>query len=165
MFASMVVVAISLTSVTVGAQAHRLQMWIAPLECTKSEIADGINTTVIIAPEECEEWLGPEDPHPEPNPGAKPDVKPRSGSKDKSSPRSKGTTDTIGGIAVPGIPTPSRDEQIEDDEKTNVVNPLVEQNMHTNDVALIFFVVISILFILLVRKWSKDAERDLQNKE
>lgn len=43
----------------VAAKNYRFKMWIAPLECTRSEISDGVATQVILTPEQCDDYLHP----------------------------------------------------------------------------------------------------------
>lgn len=61
-------------SAVASAENYQLKMWIAPLECTRSEVVDGVTVTTIITPEECNDLLnppaGPTDP--KPNPGGTP---------------------------------------------------------------------------------------------
>lgn len=47
------------TPVDAATTEYRLQMWIAPLECTRSEIIDGVSTTIILSPRECDDLLHP----------------------------------------------------------------------------------------------------------
>lgn len=55
---------------------YRLKMWIAPLECTRNEVSDGVTTTIILTPEQCDDLLHPPPVKPqpgkprEPSPGA-----------------------------------------------------------------------------------------------
>lgn len=55
------------SSYVYASDTYRLKQWIAPLECTKNEIIDGVNTTTYLTPEECDDLLHPT-PTPTPTP-------------------------------------------------------------------------------------------------
>lgn len=143
---------VGVSSTPVAAQIYRLEMRIGPLECIKSEVVDGINTSVIVTPEECEEIVKPE--------GPKPTSSGVGGNKNDYA-KSNGNTPVI--TSIYGIDTPNSftpDDKIDDDRTTSSA-----RNIQSLDLALLFFAVFSILLIIVVRKWSKDDESDLQNKE
>lgn len=52
---------VGLTTLPVKAATtnYHLEMWIAPLECTRNEVSDGVTTNVILTPQECNEFLYP----------------------------------------------------------------------------------------------------------
>ncbi|HEY1085426.1 MAG TPA: hypothetical protein VGE34_01730 [Candidatus Saccharimonadales bacterium] len=54
-------IAIGVVTVPSGAAAkdYTFKMWIAPLECTRNEISDGITTTTILTPKQCDDLLHP----------------------------------------------------------------------------------------------------------
>lgn len=47
------------TPLTAATENYQLKMWIAPMECTRNEVINGVDTAVIITPEECDELLNP----------------------------------------------------------------------------------------------------------
>jgi len=51
-------------SLPVFADTSRFKQWIAPLECTQSQVNNGASETIILTPEQCDDFL-----HPKPLPG------------------------------------------------------------------------------------------------
>ncbi len=47
------------TPVEAAAQDYTFKMWIAPIECTRNTISDGVTTNVILTPKECDDLLHP----------------------------------------------------------------------------------------------------------
>ena len=43
----------------VQAETQRLSQWIAPLECTRNQIVNGVSIVTIITPQECNDVLNP----------------------------------------------------------------------------------------------------------
>lgn len=54
----------------------RFKQWIAPLECTRDEIINGVSETYILTPEECYDFLNPEPPPVDPVDPGEPPVSP-----------------------------------------------------------------------------------------
>lgn len=42
--------------------SSEFHQWIAPLECTRSEVVDGYTVNIILSPVECDEFLNPTNP-------------------------------------------------------------------------------------------------------
>lgn len=57
--ATVLYIGASSASVEATTTNYRLEMWIAPLECTRNEVADGITTNIILTPQQCDEFLYP----------------------------------------------------------------------------------------------------------
>jgi hypothetical protein len=53
-----------LTTAQLRAETTRFEQYISPKECVKEEVNNGISTSVILTPQECEELLNPEPPKP-----------------------------------------------------------------------------------------------------
>lgn len=66
-----------------AAETYSLKMWIAPLECTRSQVVDGVTVRTIITPAECDDLLnppaGPSDPPPRPSSNGKSPTAPDTG--------------------------------------------------------------------------------------
>lgn len=63
LFASAVMIGLFAGLIAVPVRAsttnYHLEMWIAPLECTRNEVSDGVTTNVILTPQQCNELLNP----------------------------------------------------------------------------------------------------------
>ncbi|HEY0965269.1 MAG TPA: hypothetical protein VGE13_02195 [Candidatus Saccharimonadales bacterium] len=64
-----------------AAENYRFKMWIAPIECTRNEVSDGVTTTIILTPEQCDDYLHPP-------------VKPQPGKPVKPNPSAPNAPDT-----------------------------------------------------------------------